>query len=326
VPSAIWTGTISFGLVTVPVKLTSATKSRDVRFNQLEEGSSSRIRYRRVSEQTGEEVPTERIVKGYELSPGQYVVVTDEEVKALAPKASRTIEIEDFVDLDQIDPVYFEQPYYLAPDANAVRPYKLLVEAMTELRKVAVGRLVMRSKESLVAIRPVDGVLCLETMRYADEVLPASGVLPETEELGAPTERELEMARQLVTALTGEFAPDKYHDEYREQLLALIDRKAAGEEIVAEPVVEERGTVLDLMAALEASLARAGGDGDSGATAEGSDARAGRARPAKSARPAKAPPKVAKAAATRKTTAKKAATKKPAPKPAKATTRSRRSA
>ena len=168
VPSSIWTGTISFGLVTVPVKLTSATKARDVRFNQLEEGSSARIRYRRVSEQTGEEVPNERIVKGYEITPGQYVVVTDDEMKALAPKASRTIEIEDFVDLDQIDPVYFEQPYYLAPEANAVRPYKLLVEAMTELRKVAVGRLVMRSKESLVAIRPVDGVLCLETMRYAD--------------------------------------------------------------------------------------------------------------------------------------------------------------
>ena len=200
-PSAIWTGTISFGLVTVPVKLTSATKSRDVRFNQLEEGTSSRIRYRRVSDQTGEEVPNERIVKGYEMSPGQYVVVTDEEMKALAPKASRTIEIEDFVDLDQIDPVYFEQPYYLAPDANAVRPYQLLVEAMTELRKVAVGRLVMRSKESLVAIRPVDGVLCLETMRYADEVLPAANVIPEGEE-----QADADRARARDGAPTGERA------------------------------------------------------------------------------------------------------------------------
>jgi DNA end-binding protein Ku len=323
VPSSIWTGTISFGLVTVPVKLTSATKSRDVRFNQLEEGSSSRIRYRRISEQTGEEVPNERIVKGYELSPGQYVVVTDDEMKALAPKASRTIEIEDFVDLDEIDPVYFEQPYYLAPDASAVRPYKLLVEAMTELRKVAVGRLVMRSKESLVAIRPVDGVLCLETMRYADEVLPPANVLPDTDEVAEPTERELEMARQLVTALTSEFAPDKYHDEYREQLLELIERKAAGEEIVAEPVVEEKGTVLDLMAALEASLARAG-TGDEGAG--GDDAAAAGPRAVKAVKPAKAAAsKTAKTAS--KSTAKKTAAKKTAAKatPAKST-RSRRSA
>jgi DNA end-binding protein Ku len=321
VPSAIWTGTISFGLVTVPVKLTSATKSRDVRFNQLEEGTSSRIRYRRVSDQTGKEVPNERIVKGYEMSPGQYVVVTDEEMKALAPKASRTIEIEDFVDLDQIDPVFFEQPYYLAPDANAVRPYQLLVEAMTELRKVAVGRLVMRSKESLVAIRPVDGVLCLETMRYADEVLPAASVIPEGEEQAAPTERELEMARQLVNALTSDFEPDKYHDEYREQLLALIERKAAGEEIVAEPVVEERGTVLDLMAALEASLARAG-------TGDGADAAPARPRAVKAVKPAKkaAPAKAAASKPAKKSAAKKTSKSVPAKAaPAKAT-RSRRSA
>jgi DNA end-binding protein Ku len=327
VPSAIWTGTISFGLVTVPVKLTSATKSRDVRFNQLEEGTSSRIRYRRVSDQTGEEVPNERIVKGYEMSPGQYVVVTDEEMKAMAPKASRTIEIEDFVDLDQIDPVFFEQPYYLAPDANAVRPYKLLVEAMTELRKVAVGRLVMRSKESLVAIRPVDGVLCLETMRYADEVLPSANVLPEGEEQADPTERELEMARQLVNALTSDFEPDKYHDEYREQLLALIDRKAAGEEIVAEPVVEERGTVLDLMAALEASLARAG----TGDEADADEAPA-RSRAVKAVKPAKkaAPAKAAASKPAKKTTARGSGAKKTSKSVAKAApakaTRSRRSA
>ncbi|HZP29356.1 MAG TPA: Ku protein [Acidimicrobiia bacterium] len=320
-PSAIWTGTISFGLVTVPVKLTSATKSRDVRFNQLEEGTGARIRYRRISEQSGDEVPNERIVKGYEMSPGQYVVVTDEEMKALAPKASRTIEIEDFVDLDEIDPVFFEQPYYLAPDANAVRPYKLLVEAMTELRKVAIGRLVMRSKESLVAIRPVDGVLCLETMRYADEVLPAGNVLPDTDEVAEPTERELEMARQLVGALTTEFEPDKYHDQYREELLALIERKAAGEEVVAEPVVEEKGTVLDLMAALEASLARAGTAGEA---AEAAGAGGGRPRAVKAVKPTKAA-KAAKApakAAAKKSTAKKAAAKAA---PAKST-RSRRSA
>lgn len=254
-PSSIWSGSIGFGLVNVPIKVVSATKSKDVRFNQLEEGTGSRIRYRRVSEQTGEEVPNERIVKGYPVSSGQYVVVEEDEMQSLAPQASRTIQIEDFVDLDQIDPVYFEHPYYLTPDPAAVRPYKLLVEAMTALRKVAIGRVVMRSKESLVAIRPVDGVLVMETMRYADEVLPATGVVPDTD-VAEPTERELEMAKQLVESLSADFVPDKYHDEYREQLLDLINRKAAGEEIVAEPVVEDTGKVLDLMAALEASLSR----------------------------------------------------------------------
>ena len=261
-PSAIWSGTVGFGLVSVPVKLVSATKSKDVRFNQLEEATGARIRYRKVSDATGEEVPNESIVKGYEVAPGQYVVVDDEDVKALAPKASRTIEIEDFVDLEQIDPLYFEQPYYLAPEAQALKPYKLLVEAMTELKKVAIGRIIMRSKERLVAIRPVDGVLCVETMRYADEVLPASSVLPEDAEVAEPTARELEMAEQLVEALAGDFEPEKYEDSYREQLMALIEKKAAGEEIVAEPVVEEQGKVVDLMAALEASLARAGRGGD----------------------------------------------------------------
>src|SRR5262249_56337062 len=158
----------------------------------------------------------------------------------LAPKASRTIDIEDFVDLDRIDPIYFEQPYYLAPDPNSVKAYRLLVDAMTELRKVAIGRVVMRSKESLVAIRPLDGVLCLETMRYADEINPVDGVLPDVE-VAEPSERELEMAKQLIDALSAQFDPTKYHDEYREQLLSLIDAKAAGQEIVAEPMVEEKG-------------------------------------------------------------------------------------
>ncbi len=211
-----------------------------------------------MSEASGEEVSNERIRKGYEISPGQYVVVSDDEIRSLAPKASRMIEIEDFVDLAEIDPLYFEQPYYLVPDPTTIKPYQLLVEAMTELGKVAIGRLVMRSKESLVAIRPLDGVLCMETMRYADEVLPRAGLLGDDVEVAEPSERELAMARQLIEALSDQFEPDRYHDQYREQLRDLISRKAAGEEIVAEPQVEEPGTVVDLMAALEASLARAG--------------------------------------------------------------------
>jgi DNA end-binding protein Ku len=256
VPSAIWTGTISFGLVTVPVRAVSATRSRDVRFNQLEDSTGARIRYRKVSEKSGDEVPNEKIVKGYEISPGRYVTVTDDEMRDLAPKASRTIDIEDFVDLDEIDPIYFEQPYYLAPDPNALKPYRLLVDAMSNLRKVAVGRFVMRQKERLVAIRPYDGVLCLETMRWADEVVPPQEVVPPLEEGSEPAKRELEMARQLIASLESEFEPEKYHDSYREELLDLIDKKASGEEIVARPAAEEPGKVLDLMAALEASLAR----------------------------------------------------------------------
>ena len=308
-PSAIWTGTISFGLVTVPVRAVSATRSRDVRFNQLEDSTGARIRYRKVSEQTGDEVPNEKIVKGYEVSPGQYVTVTDDEMRALAPKASRTIDIEDFVDLDRIDPIYFEQPYYLAPDPNSVRPYRLLVEAMTDLRKVAIGRIVMRSKERLVAIRPYEGLLCLETMRYEDEVVPVGDVIGPLEEDSEPAERELEMARQLVASLEADFAPDKYHDTYREELLSLIDKKAAGEEIVARPAAEEPGKVLDLMAALEASLARTkGASGD----AEVAPARRSAAK--------KAPAK--KAPAKKKAVPAKAASKKA---PAK-TTRAKKSA
>jgi DNA end-binding protein Ku len=263
VPSAIWTGTVGFGLVQVPVRIVTATRSKDVSFNQLEEGTGARIRYKKVSDQSGEEVTPERIVKGYEFSKGRYVVVEAEEIASLQPKAQHTIEIEEFVDLSDIDPVFFEQPYYLQPDEKGAKAYQLLVEAMSDLNKVAIGRVVMRSKERLVAIRPVDGLLCLETMRYADEVVDPSSLLPD--DVAEPSARERTMARQLVESLASDdFDITKYHDEYREQLLELIDRKAAGEEIVAPPVTEAPTKVLDLVAALEASLARASGgkDGD----------------------------------------------------------------
>jgi DNA end-binding protein Ku len=258
-PSAIWTGSISFGLVQVPVRLVGATKSRDVSFNQLEEGTGARIRYKKVSDATGEEVPPERIKRGYEISKGRYVMIEPDELDVLRPKGSHAIEIEEFVDLDEIDPLYFEQPYYLVPDARGVKPYKLLVEAMTELNKVAIGRIIVRSKERLVAIRPVDGMLCIETMRYADEVLPRTDLVPDDGDVEL-SEREVAMARQLVESLAAEhFEPEKYHDQYREQVLDLIERKAAGEEIVAEPLVEPPAKVLDLVAALEASLSKAQG-------------------------------------------------------------------
>ncbi len=289
-PQAIWTGSISFGLVTVPVRLVSATKSQDVRFNQLEAATGSRIRYRRVSEQTGEEVPNDQIVKGYELENGHYVLLDNDELAALKPSANRMIEIEDFVDLSEIDPIYFEQPYYLVPDKDAAKAYRLLSRVMEDEGKVAVGRFVLRSKEALVAIRPIDGMLCLETMRYADEVLAVDRELVDSQP--EPSERELEMARQLVDTLAGEFDPEKYHDEYREEVLALIERKAAGEEIVAPAAPEEPAKVLDLMAALEASLARTGAKSSGGSPAK---------RTTKKAAAKKAPAKT-----TKKSTAKKA--------------------
>jgi len=307
VPTTIWTGSISFGLVTVPVKLTPATKSRDVSFNQLEEETGSRIRLRRVSEQTGEEVPPNKIVKGYEIEKGRYVVVEKSELEALAPKASHTIEIEDFVDLDDIDPLYFDSPYYVLPDEKAAKPYRLLVEAMTRLQKVAVGRVVIRAKERLVAIRPLDGMLCVETMRYADEIVDRAKLEIPGEEIEV-NERELAMATQLVEALSGDFEPEKYHDEYREQLLGLIDQKAAGEEIVAQPEPEAPAKVLDLMAALEASLKRAERDGE--ATADDEDDEEAEARPSRST----AKPRKAGAAKATAKKAKPAAAKKAPPK------------
>ena len=262
------------------MRLVGATKNRDVSFNQLEEGTGARIRYKKVSDATGEEVPPDRIKRGYEISKGRYVMIEPDELDVLRPKGSHAIEIEEFVDLDEIDPLYFEQPYYLVPDARGVKPYKLLVEAMREMNKVAIGRIIVRSKERLVAIRTVDDMLCIETMRYADEVLPRTNLVPEEDDV-ALTDRERAMARQLVESLASdEFQPEKYEDEYRKQVLDLIERKAAGEEIVAEPVVEAPAKVLDLVAALEASLEKAQGAKDR----HPSVAAAAPAKPAKSAK------------------------------------------
>jgi len=256
-PRAIWSGSISFGLVNVPIKLYSAISPKDVRFNQLEEGTNARIRQKRVSAETGEEVPYENIVKGYEVAPDRYVVITPEELEGLDPKATRTIDIEDFVELDQIDPIHYERPYYLVPERGAAKAYALLLTAMKDTNKVAIARMVLRTKQYLAAIRPMGDVLCLETMLFADEVVP-------TEDLeGVPgadveiSDRELKMARQLIESLSTDFEPEKYHDEYREQVMALIDRKAEGQEFVAQPAAEEPTRVVDLMAALEASLAAA---------------------------------------------------------------------
>ena len=257
-PQAIWTGSVSFGLVTVPVRVVSATKSLDVRFHQLEAGTNARVRQRRVSEQTGEEVAYDQIVKGYELESGNYVVIDNDELAALAPKASRQIEIEDFVDLVDIDPVYFENPYFLVPDKGAAKAYGLLLNAMQASDKVAIARVVIRSKEALVAIRPAGDLLMMETMIFHDEVVPHDDLddLPDSKDLKV-SDREVKMAQQLIDSLSSEFDPSQYRDEYRDKVLELIERKASGEEIVAPAAAAEPDRVVDLMAALEASVAAA---------------------------------------------------------------------
>jgi DNA end-binding protein Ku len=332
-PQSIWTGSISFGLVNIPVKLYSAVSRRTVHFNQLDSRTNARIKQKRVSSDDGNEVPYEQIVKGYELGSGDYVVITDEELAALDPKAQRTIDIAEFVDLADIDPIFYDSAYYLAPN-DADKPYALLARAMEESGKIGVARFVMRSKEYLAAVRPKDGMLLLSTMVYADEVrapdeIPGLADLDEVE----VSDKELEMARQLVDSLGAAFAPDKFHDNYREAVLELIDAKASGQDTVSAAVVDdEPDKVIDLMAALEASVAAAkqargrhptshaglesveSADGDEGDEVVVSRARKSAKRAtAKKAPAKKAPAKkaTAKGASARKAPAKKSAKKSP---------------
>jgi DNA end-binding protein Ku len=264
VARAIWSGSISFGLLNVPVRLFSAVSKQTVRFRELREGDGSRVKHKRVAEADGKEVPYERIVKGYEYAPDQYVVLTRDELAELEPQRSRAIEIQDFVDLDDIDPIYFEQPYYLGPDKGAEHAYALLVQAMKDSRKVAVARFVLRNKEHLAAIRPMEDVLTLTTMRFHDEVSSPQdldGEVFEEAKPKKPEKREVEMAKQLIESLTSDFDPDKYRDEYREELLDLLERKAEGKEVVSAPTEEPKPTKApDLMAALEESLAAVKGE------------------------------------------------------------------
>ncbi len=259
---AIWTGSISFGLLNVPVRLYSAVARRSIALREIRESDSARIKHRRVAEGTDEEVPYEEIVKAFEITPGNYVPLTKDEMSALAPEKTRALEVQDFVNIEEIDPMYFDSPYYLGPAEGAEKAYSLLAAAMERSGKAAIARFVFRNKEHLAAIRPADGVLTLTTMRFADEVVSPGeldDVLPE--ETPKVAKREVEMAEQLIESLTREFDPTAYRDEYREQLLAMIERKAAGEEIVATPAEEPAPTKApDLMAALEESIAAVKGE------------------------------------------------------------------
>ena len=260
-PRSIWTGAISFGLVNIPIRLVTAVDEKTVRFRQIRRGDNSRIRHRRVAQADGEEVTQDDIVKGYELAPDQYVVIEPDELRTLDPTSSRTIDIEDFVELADIDPIYFDSSYYLVPQETAQKPYRLLHEAMQASGKAAVARFVLRSKQYLAVLRPLGDAIAVSTMVYHDEVVPTArldGLPGEDVEVD---ERELRMAEQLIDSMTSAWEPEKYEDTYRQKVLDLIEQKAAGQEIVSVPDAEkESGDVVDLMAALEQSLQAAKDD------------------------------------------------------------------
>ena len=257
-PRAIWSGSVSFGLVNVPVRLFNATSDKDVHFHQLDEKSGSRIRYRKVSEKTGREVPEERIVSAYELDDGNYVTLTDEEMDAAEPERTHTIDIEDFVALEEIDPIQVDRTYWLVPEdqQGAKKAYALLREALERSERVGIGRFVLRTKEHLVAIRSLQNALVVHTMRFGDEVVKASSLdgLPVRSKVG---DRELSAAEKLIDSLATTFDPKRYRDTHRDRLLKVIERKAEGEEIVVEEAPQKEAEVVDLMAALEESVKNA---------------------------------------------------------------------
>jgi DNA end-binding protein Ku len=263
-PRAIWSGAISFGLVNVPIKLYSATSPKTVRFHQLHARDGVRIQQKRVCPADGEEVSYEDLVKGFEIAPDRYVIVRQEELDALDPRHTKTIDIEAFVELADIDPVYYDSAYHLAPATGGAKPYALLLSAMEQAGKVAIGRFVLRTRQQICALRPADGVLMLSTMLFGDEVnSPAR--LDELEGLAdvEATRAEVAMAEQLIESLSTPFDPTAYRDEYRERVLDLIDRKAAGEEVAVQPAAAAPAAVPDLMAALEASVAAVRANGGS---------------------------------------------------------------
>lgn len=302
---SMWSGSISFGLLNVPVKLYSAVARRSIALREVRESDSARIKHRRVAEGTDEEVPYDKIVKAYEITSGRYVQLSNEEMEALRPEKSRSIDVQDFVDIEEIDPMYFNSPYYLGPADGAEKAYSLLAAAMESSGKAAIARFVFRNKEHLAAIRAQEGVLTLTTMRFADEVVPSSDLddaFPESK--GKVAKKEQQMAEALIDSLSTKFDPTSYRDEYREELLSLIEQKAEGKEIVAAEAEKPEATKTpDLMAALEESIAAVKDKrGGRKAAAKSSPKKA--ASKSKSASRAKAKPK-AKAKKAKPTRSKK---------------------
>lgn len=301
-PRAVWSGSISFGLVSIPVKLFTAVSSKTVRFNQIDRRTGARVRQRLVSEADGSEVERSDIAKGYAVGSGEYVLVDDAELESLDPKSEHTIDIEEFVDLADIDPVMFDKAYWLAPDPSTAKPYALLAETLAEAGRVAVARFVMRSRQQLGAIRSVDGRLVMSTMNWADELVDPAEI-PGFDALDGleVSDRERALADQLVESLVADWEPEKYEDTHRERVLALLERKAAGDDqiVATSEGYDGGGEVVDLMAALEASV-------EGRRTAKG--------RHPSSTASASEPSSTGTRSSTRKTSAeKKAPTKKKAP-------------
>jgi DNA end-binding protein Ku len=257
VARSIWTGSISFGLVSIPVRVFSAIREHDVRFHQLAP-DGSRIHLERVSEKTGRKVEFKSIKKGYETSKGKWVVIEPDELKSLAPATTKAIEIEDFVALEDIDPIYFDRTYHLAPqNDSAARAYALLASVMADKQRIGIGKVVMREKQYLTAIRPYGKGLAMSTMLFADEVIAPSDIEGMPARKPSVAAREKKMAAQIVDALASDWNPKRYHDDYGEQVQALVKAKAKGKKIEA-PQPEESAQVLDLTEALRASLESGG--------------------------------------------------------------------
>jgi len=252
---AIWSGAVSFGLVNVPVKAYTAVRDHAVHFHQLHKRTGARIRNKKVSEKSGKEVDNDDIELGYELSKGRYVTVDPDELDELRPRSTRTIEVADFVALEEIDPIYYERTYWLAPaDDSAGKPYQLLLAAMEDQHRVGVGAVVMRRKQYLAAIRPLDGALAMSTMRFADEVVDKSKVDQLPSRRSKPDKKQLQLANDIIDALATDWNPKRYHDTYTEQLRDIIKKRPQGKEVVVEETPAEMAEVVDLMSALEKSV------------------------------------------------------------------------
>ncbi|WP_421118548.1 Ku protein [Aquihabitans daechungensis] len=306
----VWSGSISFGLVSVPVKAYTAARDHTVHFNQLERETGARVRHQNVSDQTGDEVERDDIVLGYEVSDGRYVTFERDELDELRPKSTKAIEVQDFVALADVDPIYYQKTYWLGPDGDAAaEPYALLLAAMEDRGRVAIGTVVMRNKQYLTAVRPLDGALAMSTMRFADEVVDRSTIEQIPEKADKADSKALKLAVQIVDSLAGDWDPEQYHDTYVEEVQKIIEAKAEGETIAVEEGEEpSSGKVLDLMAALQASLdkSKAGASKSSGSTTKKAAAKKA---------PAKKPAKkqaAKKSSAKKKAPAKKAASKKKA--------------
>jgi DNA end-binding protein Ku len=317
---SIWRGAVSFGLVSIGVKLYTATEDHDIRFNQVHATDGGRIKYKRVCSIDGEEVEYSEIAKGYELPDGQLVILTDEDFEDLPLATRREIEVLEFVAQEEIDPIHFEKTYYLEPDASATRPYVLLRDALENAGQVAITKIAIRSRESLAALRVRDGVMVLHTMRWPDEIRRPDFAFLDEDIAVRP--QELQMAEALITSMTGEFDPTAFTDDYREAMASLLEAKQSGGEVQPLPETADSGAaVVDLMSALRRSVEQARG----GAPAEDEDEAPARRAPAKKATAAKrtparadddAEPRPARKTAARKATAEKKTTAKPAAKTA----------